>query len=136
MSLFICLIQTCLSEPLDVCAMIGEGGGREKKLERNKLMTAITKETESPSVPDQDLQSLSLLEKGTGGGSSFTPLGEEGGEARGVCWETRLLRLCACWDVLRECKGKVSNQVVYRALRWVSVGVLVRCSCGLPLSFP
>lgn len=48
--------------------MIGEGGGREKKLERNKLMTAITKETESPSVPDQDLQSLSLLEKGTGGG--------------------------------------------------------------------
>lgn len=118
------------------------GEGREKKLERNKLMTAIAKETESPSAPGRELQSLSPWRRATSwgltgyvGGPHFTPLTETGGEACGTCWETQLLFLCACQDILSECKWKVSNQVVYKPLRWVLVDVLVRYSCQQPLSF-
>lgn len=34
MSLFICLIQTCLSQPLDIRTMIGQGEGKEIREEQ------------------------------------------------------------------------------------------------------
>lgn len=43
-------------------------------------MTAITKETESPSVPDRDLQRLSLSEKGTGGARPSHPWARKEGK--------------------------------------------------------
>lgn len=112
MSLFICLIQTCLSQPLDVRTMIGQGEGKEI---REEQIGDSHHKRQSLPVPPGELQSMFLREgpqsEGSGDMSALhcSPQSDTGGETQcGTCWETQLLNLC----VLSGCKRKVSNQVI------------------------
>lgn len=92
MSLFICLIQTCLSQPLDVRTMIGQGEGKEI---REEQIGDSHHKRQSPPVPDGELQGLLLREgpqrEGSGdvGDLHFGPQSDTGGGACGTCWKTR-----------------------------------------------
>lgn len=106
------------------------GRGEGKEIREEQIGDSHHKR-QSPPVPDGELQSLLLREGPQSEGSRgvrdlpASPQSDTGGEARGTCWGTWLLYMC----VLSGCKGKVSHQVVYKTLKWVSVDALVRRSC-------